>query len=76
MNVEEEIRIFLNRLCVDFGICNPLYDLERFVSKEHYEVNEFIREVFMSEEMDPDLNLKLFRQVKRIFTEQFGSEIF
>ena len=75
MNIETEMSIFLNKLCWDFGICDPLYNLEQFVSKEYYEVNDFVREIFLAEELDPDLQIELFRQVKRRFTEQFGSEI-
>ena len=75
MNIEKEISIFLNELCVNFGIYDPLYNLEYFVSKEYYEVNDFVREIFLAEELAPDLQLKLFRQVKRMFTARFGSEI-
>ena len=48
MNIEKEISIFLNELCVDFGIYDPLYNLEYFVSKEYYEVNDFVREIFLA----------------------------
>jgi hypothetical protein len=74
--MNEEIRIFINQICKDFGICDPLYELEKFASKEHYEVNEFLREIFMAEGLDPDLNLVLFRQLHRKFTDQFGSELY
>ncbi len=76
MNIKKEISIFLNELCVNLGICDPLYNLEYFISKEQYEVNNFIREIFLSEGLDPDIHLKLFRQAKRMFTDRFGSEIY
>jgi hypothetical protein len=66
MNVEEEIRIFLSKLCKDLGICDPLYNLDAFLSKDCHEVNEFARQVFIVEGLDPDQDLKLFRQVKKV----------
>ena len=75
MNLEEEIRIFLNEICTEFGLCNPLYNVDFFASRKYYEVNNFLKEIFLSEEMNPDEELRLFRQLKRKFTDRFGSEV-
>jgi hypothetical protein len=73
MNTKQEIIIFLNELCADLGICDPLYNLEYFISKEYYEVHDFVSEIFLSEGLNPDLELKFFRQTKRRFIDRFGS---
>jgi hypothetical protein len=75
IEIEQEIHKFLNRICKIYGICDPLYDLDYFVFWEHYKVDDFVREIFLSEGLDPDLHLKLSRQVKKMFTDQFGAEI-
>ncbi len=72
--MSEEIKIFLNEICLDLGICDPLYELENFTTKEHYKVQEFVKEIFIAEGLDPDIELRLFRQVCRRFTNKFGSE--
>ncbi len=73
--MNKEIKIFMDQICTEFGICDPLYEIEKFVTKDRYEVNEFLREIFIAEGLDADLNLVLFRQVHRKFTDQFGSEL-
>lgn len=75
MDINEEIRVFMSQICAELGICDPLYDLDDFVSRDYYEADSFVREIFIAEGMDPDSNLKLFRKVKRKFTDQFGSEV-
>ena len=76
MNTEKEIARFLNEICKNLGICDPLYISGDLVSREHYEVNSFIREIFILEGLDPDLQIKLFRKAKIMFTTQFGSEFY
>ena len=75
MNVKEEVRIFLNKICIELGICEPFHNLENF-AEESCNINEFVREIFMAEGLDSDLELKLFRQVKRMATNHFSSEFF
>jgi hypothetical protein len=75
VNEEKEIRSFLDEICVDLGFCLPLQDIEKLVARKNYEVDEFVRELFLAEDMNPDLELNLFRQVKRRFTDRFGSGI-
>lgn len=77
MNIEREIRVFMEQLCRELGICDPLYDLDFFLNREYYEVDDFIREIFLAEGMNPELHLSLFRRVKRKFIDRFGcSEIY
>ena len=77
MNNEAEIRAFMEQLCRKFGICDPLYDLEYFLHREYYEVDDLIREIFLAEGMNPELHLGLFRRVKREFIDRFGcSELY
>ena len=59
MDIKEEINIFLNQLCSELGICDPLYKLEYLLSKEYYEVDNFVREIFQIEELNPEFNLSL-----------------
>ena len=75
ITLEEEIRNFLFRLCVDFGICLPPEKNNEIASKESYEVDDFVREVFKSEGLDPDLQLSLYRKVKRSFTDRYGARL-
>ena len=77
MDVRQEISAFINQLCWEFGICNPLNNIEYFLDREYYEADRFVREIFLAEEMNPDLHLSLFRQAKRKFINKFGcSEIY
>jgi hypothetical protein len=71
--MNEEIRVFINQICTEFGICDPLYELEKFSNKENYQVDDFLKEIFLAEGLDLDLNSTLFRQVRRKFINRFGS---
>ena len=72
MDVRQEISIFMNQLCWEFGICDPLINLEYFLAQEYYEVDSFVREIFLAEGMNRDLHSSLFRQAKRKFIDRFG----
>jgi hypothetical protein len=71
----DKIVSFLTQICSEFGICDPLYYIESFTSVEYYNVDEFVRKVFLVEGMEPELSMQLLRQVKRKFIERFGSYI-
>ena len=73
MNTKKDVIDFTNKLCLQFGICDPMYELDRFASREHYQANEFIKEFFIYEGMDADIEIALFRQAKNLFIEHFGS---
>jgi hypothetical protein len=74
--MNEEIRVFMNQICTEFGICDPLYEVEKFTTRESYKADDFLKEIFMAEGLDPDLNLALFRQVRKKFTNQFGATFY
>ena len=77
MDVRKEISAFLNELCRGLGICDPFDNLEYFLSKEYYEVDEFAREIMLAEGLDPDMHLTLLRKIKRRFIKRFEcSEIY
>ena len=42
----EEIIIFLNEICIVFGICDTLYNLEDILYKKWYSANNFVKEIF------------------------------
>lgn len=69
-----EIRRFLDKICVDFGFCLPQADVDRLSSRDEYVADDFIREIFEIEGLNPDLNLRLFRQVKVQFTDKYGNK--
>ncbi len=74
MKVENEIRKYLDEICVELGFCLPPKDIEKLVSKEYYMADKFVREVFTIEGINPDIELQLFRQVKKKFIDRFGSD--
>jgi len=74
MSIEKEIRKFLDEICVELGFCLPPQQIEDLASIDVYEVDEFIRAVFIAEGIDPSMNLHLFRQLKKRFTDRFGSK--
>jgi hypothetical protein len=77
MDVRQEISVFMSQLCREFGICDPLYNLEYFLAQEYYEADSFVKELFLAEGMNRDLHANLFRRAKRKFIERFGcSEIY
>ncbi len=77
MNTQKDLVGFMNKLCNQFGICDPMYEVESFTSREHYQADDFIRELFAYEGMDTDIQVSLFKQAQRMFIEHFGtSEIY
>jgi hypothetical protein len=74
--IKEEIFKFINEIYI-LGIC--IHDSESFnylLSKEYYEVNDFVTEVFYLASISPETNLSLFRDAKKEFIDKFGcSEI-
>jgi hypothetical protein len=75
MKLEKEIRIFLDEICVELGFCLPPKDIENLVDRKYYEADQFVREIFTVEGMNPERELRLFRQVKKRFTDRFGYEV-
>lgn len=75
MNLEKEIRKYLDEICVELGFCLPPHEIENLASRDYYEADKFVRDIFLAEEMNPDLELNLFRKVKKRFTDRFGGEV-
>lgn len=75
MNLKIEMRKYLNDICVDLGFCLPPKEIDELISRNEYEVNQFVKEIFAIENMDPNFELQLFRQVKKMFTDRFGAQI-
>jgi hypothetical protein len=75
MNLEIELKRFLDEICVDMGFCLPQKEIESLVSRKHYVADDFVREIFDIEGLNPDLELTLFRQVKKRFTDRYGNEL-
>jgi len=75
MNLEAEIKSFLDEICLDMGFCLSPKDIEFMLSRKQYIADDFIREIFDIEGLSPDLELKLFRQVKKRFTDRYGNEL-
>ncbi len=48
---------------------------ERMTSNEKWLANDFVQAIFELEELDPEYNLILFRQVKKKFVDRFGNEL-
>ena len=77
MNIKEEIRIFINEVSRRTGMCDIMHELDYLISKDYYEVDSFTREIFYIETINPETNLHLFRQVKKMFVDRFGcSEVY
>ena len=75
MTIKRDMEIFLDKLCLELGICLPPSEKEKLVSRNAFFVDDFVREIFIIEGLDLDLHLKLFRQAKKRFTDKFGSQV-
>jgi len=74
-NFEKEIRKFLDQMCSDGGFCLPPDDVKRLMTWSYYDADQFVREIFKAEGLDPDLELHLFRRWKKQFTDKYGSRL-
>ena len=75
MDAKKELRNLLAELCVDLGICLPPGENERIIAIRCINAEAFAKMVLRTEGLDPEVNVELFRQVKRRFTDKFGAEI-
>lgn len=67
--------VLLNKLCGDLGFMLTQDDIDRITSSTECSADEFTEMVFRAEGMDPDENLSLRRQVRRMFTDRFGGSV-
>ena len=68
----KELYVLLDRLCIDLGFCLPPRNIERIVAGTEYDADEFTDIVFRAEGMNPEENIALQRQVRKMFTDRFG----
>ncbi|MCV6638994.1 hypothetical protein [Candidatus Albibeggiatoa sp. nov. NOAA] len=73
--IETELRRFLDKLCSKLGICLFPQDIATIFSKlsDACEADDFLRDVFIAEGLNPEIQNHLFRQSKKLFIEHFGS---
>ena len=76
MTMKQKIEILLDELCVKQGFCLPRNEFEKIISKDHLYADEFAKLVLLGEGMDPDLEIKHFRNIKKIFSDLFGNELY
>jgi len=74
-NRKEEILNFLDMLRTDMGFMIYQKGEERMVSNERWTAKDFVQVIFEIENLDPEYELKLFREVKNKFTDRFGNYI-
>ncbi len=72
---KKEILNFLDMLRTDMGFMIYQEGEERMTSNENWLANNFVQAIFELEELDPEYNLKLFRQVMKKFVDRFGNEL-
>lgn len=70
MNVE--IKKYLDFICVEFGFCLPPTKVDELQSRDVYTADDFVREILQIEGMNPELEQKHFRELKKEFVARFG----
>lgn len=70
--MNSEIKKYLDFICVQFGFCLPPGKIDGLLYRDHYVADDFVREILVIEGMDPNLELKHFRELKKEFVDRFG----
>ena len=73
--MEIELKILLDELCLNQGFCLKDNDFENIISKKHLYADEFSKLVLIGEGLNPDTEVKHFRNIKKIFSDLFGNEL-
>ena len=71
-NKEREIRSLLDEICINLGFCLPEVKKQEILSQTSISAEDFSLMVFRAEEMSPEENISLFRELKRCFIKRFG----
>jgi hypothetical protein len=75
LTMASEIGWLLDELCVELGFCLPPKEMQRMISSQSCEADQFTQEVFRAENMNPNEHRHLMRQVRRKFTDRFGKQV-
>ena len=74
---KSEVRILLNKLCVDLGFCLPPDELQQLENTPPSDVRSFTDAVFVAEGMNPDhASRHLYRQVRDAVSSAFKQSEF
>lgn len=68
---EHEVRVLLDELCMDLGLCLPPAEKARMQRDPPTEVDAFTDAVFRAEGLDPLLSVKLRREVRARVAQHF-----
>ena len=72
---EKELRKLIDVMRVDMGFMIYDEDEKKIIDTKVITSEEFAAKILQAEDMDPEYNLKLFRQVRNKFREKFGNKI-
>ena len=70
--MNERLKKFLDRICVEYGICLPIGEKFRICNEEVLEKEQVLTEIFMIEGLNPIVHLDLFKKVKCEYEKMFG----
>ena len=76
ITMKSKIHNLLDELCVKQGYCLPVHEVNNIVSKKHLFADEFAELVLLAEGMNPETDLEQFRNIKRVFSNLFGNELY
>jgi hypothetical protein len=74
-NMAKALQYLLDELCVDLGFCFSPEAKQKIASALYCDADQFTREVFRSEGMNPDEHDHLCRQVRERFRKRFGEPV-
>lgn len=70
---EKNLRAFLDKICIDFGICVLGVEKERLVERCLEDPAAMLELIFEFEGLDPVVHSSLFRDVKKAWGKYSGS---
>lgn len=73
--MEAELKKLLGELCLNQGFCLPSNEVKNIISKKHLYAEEFTKLVLVGEGMNPEIEIRHFRNIKRIFSDLYGNEL-
>lgn len=72
--MERELQYLLADLCVKWGFCIPVDDINRISKMDYYYAEDFAMDVIEAEGMDIQTNTRWIKLISERFIERFGSE--